>query len=125
MPFPRKPTIRDYVSDDILKTFLEQLPWQKDQQFGNEIKDVVKLDDILEAKIKIKKKLMREPANVAYGTISGKIFVDVLKESPPFEFENHMYRFWVSNFSRETMPCKKRPDKLPGFNVRKVLRVAV
>jgi len=108
-------TIRDHISDDILKEFLNQLPWKKDQLIGIEktYKDIVKLDQITNVRIKIKK-----------GFISGKFFAGVLQELPRFDFDKHHYEFRLSNFTRETIPPKKHIDKWPGFHVRKLLGVA-
>jgi len=108
---PRNQTLRDYISDNILKEFLNQLPWKKDQLLRDEYKDIVKLDQITDATIKIKK-----------GTMSGRFFVAMLAQLPVFEFENHMYRYWLSNFTRETIPVKKHINKWPTFHVKKILR---
>ena len=109
---PRNQTIRDYVSDDILKEFLDQLPWQKDQLIGIDktYKDVVKFDQITDATIKIKR-----------GTMSGRFFVEILKQLPRFDFNKHHYQVWNSNFTRETIPPRKYVNKFPGFHVRKIL----
>ena len=108
---PRNQTIRGYVSDDILHDFLRQLPWRKDQLIGLDktYKDVVRLDQITDTTIKIKK-----------GTMSGRFFVEILKQLPNFEFEDHHYRIWHSNFTRQTIPPRKYVDRFPGFHVRKI-----
>jgi len=112
---PRNQTIRDYVSDDILHAFLKQLPWRKNQFFttltGGVYRDIVMLDQITDATIKIKK-----------GTMSGRFFVEILKQLPHFKFEDHYYRVWYSTLFREAIPAKKHINKWPGFNVRKLLR---
>jgi len=109
---PKTQTIRDYVSDDILKEFLNQLPWRKDQLLGTDktYKDVVKLDQITDEIIKIKK-----------GTMSGRFFVEILKQLPNFEFENYHYRVWWNILTRETIPPRKFVNRFPGFHVRKIL----
>jgi len=109
---PRNQTICDYVSDDILKEFLNQLPWQKDLLLGisKTYKDVVKLDQISEATFKIKK-----------GTMSGRFFVGILKELPSFDFDKHHYQVWNSQITRETIPPKKYINKWPTFHVRKII----
>lgn len=120
---PKIQTIRDHVSDDILKEFLNQLPWEKDQLFTTNFpeidsphktkgvyRDVVKLEKIQEATIKIKK-----------GTMSGRFFVEMLKELPRFDFDKHHYQLWLSNFTRETIPVKKHINKWPSFHVRKII----
>jgi len=84
---PRNQTICDYVSDDILKEFLNQLPWQKDLLLGGlskTYKDVAKLDQISEATFKIKK-----------GTMSGRYFVKMLEELPKFDFDKHLVEFYL------------------------------
>ena len=104
-------TIKDHVSDDILKEFLNQLPWMKDHLIQDEYKDVVKIKDIEDATIKIKK-----------GNMSGKFFVEILKELPRFDFENKHYQLWMSTFTRASIPPKKHINKWSGFHIRKLLR---
>jgi len=112
---PRKQTIRDYVSDNILNEFLKQLPWEKDQLFTSsfsdgEYRDIVKLDEISDATIKIKK-----------GTMSGRFFVEILKQLPKFDYDGHHYMLWFNTFTRATIPPKKHKDRWKGFHVRKIL----
>ena len=112
---PRKQTIRDYVSDDILEEFLNQLSWQKDQLLGIDktYKDIVTLKQVTEATIKIKK-----------GTMSGRFFVELLRELPRFDFNKHHYQLRNNNLTRETIPPRKYVNKFPGFHVRKILAQA-
>lgn len=109
----KKKTTQDYISDNILKEFLKQLPWQKDQLIGiaKTYLDVIKIDDIVKTDIKIGK-----------GFMSGKFFAQFFYDHlPNFEFENKKYRFHLSNFYRESIPPRKFISKFPGFHVRKML----
>ena len=103
-------TIKDYVSAGILKEFLNQLPWMKDQLIQDEYKDVVKIKAVEEATIKINK-----------GTMSGKFFLEILKELPQFDFENKHYQLWLSTFTRASIPAKKHINKWPSFHVKKII----
>lgn len=106
---PRKKTMKDFVSEEILSKFVKQLPWMKDQLFGSEWKDVVKIDQIENTEIKLKD-----------GTMSGVLFLKILAEHPQFELGNHKYEFRLSNFFRTGLEPKKYKNHWPGFHVRKI-----
>ena len=71
---------------------------------------MVKLDEISDATIKIKK-----------GTMSGRFFVEILKQLPKFDFDNHHYMLWFNTFTKATIPAKKHISKWPSFHVRKII----
>lgn len=110
---PKTQTIRDHISDNILKEFLSQLPWQKDQLIGMEktYKDVVTIDDIIDATIKVGR----------HDTMSGKFFVDMLQQLPSFELDKKHYRLWYNTFTKQAIPPRKYTNKFPGFHVRKII----
>ncbi len=110
MGFKNRPTIRDHISDGILRKFLNQLPWQKDCLLKDEYKDIVKLDKIADNKIQLHD-----------GTISVKFFTEMLHDMPRFEFDKHNYDFRVGNFTRETIPVTKYIPKWPQFHIKKLL----
>ena len=106
---PKARKIQEFLSDDIIKEFVNQLDWEKDCLFGDVYKDIVKIDQIKDAKFKINK-----------GFMSGEVFLKILEEAPVFTFEDHSYRLQLSNFYRTGLTPKKHIDKWPRFHVRKI-----
>ena len=110
LSFGNKKTMKDFVSDEILEKFVNQLPWLKDHLIQDEYKDVVKIDQIMNTKIKLKD-----------GTISGILFLKILAEHPKFELGKHRYEFRLSNFYRTGLTPKKHINKWPTFHVKKIV----
>ena len=105
-------TLNDFVSEDILKKFVKELPWMKDQIIGinNEYKDVCKIDTIGKSVIHLKD-----------GDITGKVFLNLLLEYPKFTLGKHSYELNLSNFYRTGLKPKTHIDKFPMFHVRKII----
>lgn len=103
-------TINDFVSEDILKKFVKQIPWERDLLMKDVYKDVCKIDRISESVIHLKD-----------GDITGRVFLALLTEYPKFTLGKHNYELELSSFYRTGLKPKKHIDKWPMFHVRKII----
>ena len=107
---PKARTIQEFLSDDIIKSVLKQIDWQKDCLFGDTYKDICKIDKIRDAKFKIHD-----------GWIGGEIILHIIETAPVFEFENHIYRLNLSSLYRTGLTPKKKKNVEPRENVTRIV----
>jgi len=103
MRLPKARTIQELISDDIIKSVLKQIKWQKDCLFGDTYKDICKIDQIRDTKFKIHD-----------GWIGGEIILHIIEKASVFTFENHNYRLNLSSLYRTGLTPKKKKNVEPS-----------